>query len=129
MKKLIFILIILFAQSALALKAEQHLPQKQEVKAREIFEQVRCVVCQGESIKDSNAELARDLRFNIREQVKSGKESEEILDYLVERYGIKILMKPPLQTSTYILWFAPFVMLLFGAAFIVMFFKQNKKNQ
>jgi cytochrome c-type biogenesis protein CcmH/NrfF len=73
--------------------------------------------------------LARDLRFNIREQVKSGKESEEILDYLVERYGIKILMKPPLQTSTYILWFAPFVMLLFGAAFIVMFFKQNKKNQ
>lgn len=73
----------------------------------EISEQLRCLVCQNQSIVDSNAELAVDLRNQVIEQVKEGRTNQEIIDYMVERYGDFVLYKPPFKTSTLILWLGP----------------------
>jgi cytochrome c-type biogenesis protein CcmH len=83
-----------------------------EARARALQRQLRCLVCQGESIDESNASLAADLRHLVRQQMAEGKSDAQIKQYLVARYGDFILMKPPLQPDTYVLWLAPFVVLL-----------------
>jgi len=83
-----------------------------ESRARALQRQLRCLVCQGESIDESGATLAADLRHVVRQQMADGKSDTQIKDYLVARYGDFILMEPPLQSDTYILWLAPFVVLL-----------------
>ena len=83
-----------------------------EARARALQRQLRCLVCQGESIDESNATLAADLRQLVRRQMAEGKSDAQIKQYLVARYGDFILMKPPLQPDTYALWLAPFVVLL-----------------
>ncbi len=85
-----------------------------EARARSLQRQLRCLVCQGESIDESGATLAADLRHLVRQQIADGKSDRQIKDYLVARYGVFILMQPPLQPDTYLLWLAPFVV-LFGA--------------
>jgi cytochrome c-type biogenesis protein CcmH len=83
-----------------------------ETRARALQRQLRCLVCQGESIDESGATLAADLRHLVRQQIADGKSDQQIKDYLVARYGDFILMQPPLQGDTYVLWLAPFVVLL-----------------
>ena len=80
----------------------------------EVSEQLRCLVCQNQSIADSNAELAVDLRNQVIEQVKAGKTNQEIVDYMVERYGDFVLYKPPFKLSTAILWLGPVCLFLVG---------------
>ena len=80
----------------------------------EVSEQLRCLVCQNQSIAESNAELAVDLRNQVIEQVKAGKTNQEIVDYMVERYGDFVLYRPPFKTSTVILWVGPVVLFLGG---------------
>ena len=82
-----------------------------EARARSLQRQLRCLVCQGESIDESGATLAADLRHLVRQQIADGKTDSEIKDYLVARYGDFVLMKPPLKPETYLLWLAPFVIL------------------
>jgi cytochrome c-type biogenesis protein CcmH len=89
-----------------------------ETRARALQRQLRCLVCQGESIDESGATLAADLRHLVRQQIADGKSDSQIKDYLVARYGDFILMQPPLQADTYVLWLAPFVVLL-GAGGVV----------
>ena len=86
-----------------------------EARARNLQRQLRCLVCQGESIDESGAELAANLRQLVRQQMAEGKSDQQIEDYLVARYGNFILMKPPLEPDTYILWLAPFLVLIGGA--------------
>jgi len=83
-----------------------------ETRARALQRQLRCLVCQGESIDESGATLAADLRHLVRQQIADGKSDSQIKDYLVARYGDFILMQPPLQADTYVLWLAPFIVLL-----------------
>ena len=83
-----------------------------ESRARALQRQLRCLVCQGESIDESGATLAADLRHLVRQQIAEGKSDREIKDYLVARYGDFILMQPPLQADTYFLWLAPFIVLV-----------------
>ncbi|QLP98418.1 MAG: cytochrome c-type biogenesis protein CcmH [Rhodoblastus sp.] len=90
----------------------------QEARAREISENLRCLVCQNQSIDDSNADLARELRLLVREQVAAGKTNAQVTDYLVSRYGDFILLKPPVNARTAILWIAPFATLAFAAAMV-----------
>lgn len=85
-----------------------------EARAREISRQLRCVVCQSQNIDDSSAPLAKDLRILVRERLVAGDTDEEVIDYLVERYGDYVLLKPPLQTNTLLLWGAP-ILALVGA--------------
>ncbi len=87
-----------------------------EARARAIMMDIRCLVCQNQSIEDSNADLAKDLRQIIREKILAGEGEVEIHSFLVERYGDWILMEPPLGPKTYILWLGPFLLLLMGAA-------------
>lgn len=90
-----------------------------EARAVALQRQFRCLVCQGESLDESNADLAKDLRRLIRAQIAAGASDEEITHYLVSRYGDFILMKPPFKGETYILWFGPLGVLLIAGAVAV----------
>jgi cytochrome c-type biogenesis protein CcmH len=87
-----------------------------EARARNLQRQLRCLVCQGESIDESGSPFADDVRHLVRQQIAGGKSDQQIEDFLVARYGDFILMKPPLQADTWLLWLAPFVVLAAGGA-------------
>ena len=100
--------------------------QKQELRARNISKNIRCMVCQNQSIDESNAPLAKDLRILIRNKIKDGKKDEEIYKFLTDRYGDFILLKPPFKLNTLALWLLPIIFVLIGI-FIV--FSHNKKSK
>ena len=105
--------------AAAASDPSERLPDPaQEARARAIFPDVRCMVCQNESIDDSNAELAADLRRLVREQVAAGRTDEEIKAYLKDRYGEFVLMKPSFSAANLVLWAAPFLVLVFGGGLL-----------
>lgn len=83
-----------------------------EKRARDISAELRCLVCQNESIDDSNADMARDLRLLVRERLVAGDSDEEVVDYLVDRYGAFVRLRPPLTASTLMLWGLPFAVAL-----------------
>ncbi len=99
---------------------------KHESRARKISKNIRCLVCQNESIDESNALLAKDLRILIRNQIKDGKKDEEIYKFLTDRYGDFILLRPPIKLATLVLWFMPFIFLIIG---IFVLFFHNKKSR
>ncbi len=82
-----------------------------EARAQDISGQLRCVVCQNQSIDDSDAALAHDMRLLVRERLLAGDSNEQVVGYIVDRYGNFVLLKPPFQANTWLLWFAPFVVL------------------
>ena len=94
---------------------------------REISQNVRCLVCQNQSIDESNSELAKDLKILIKEKLILGDSDEEIYGFLKERYGDYILLKPPLNLNTVLLWFLPFIILIFGSILIFKIIKSNQK--
>lgn len=97
-----------------------------EARARELMKEVRCVVCQAQSIDESDAGIAVDLRRLIREDLAAGKSEDEIRQFLVDRYGDFILFKPPFKAETLILWLGPFAMLLGGFAYLVWFLRRRQ---
>lgn len=102
---------------------------KLESRAVALQKSLRCLVCQGESLDESNAQLADDLRRLIRARIAAGESDKQITDYLVSRYGDVILMKPPLEPSTYALWFGPLLVLILGggtAALVV--YRARRRN-
>ncbi|OJT96594.1 MAG: hypothetical protein BGN82_06285 [Alphaproteobacteria bacterium 65-7] len=114
MKTLAFLL--LMTLSAAAAVGESFSDPAMEARARDLQRQLRCLVCQGESIDESGADFAADMRHLVRTQMAEGKSDAQIQDYLVARYGDFILMKPPVQPNTWLLWLAPFVVLGAGGA-------------
>jgi len=98
-----------------------------EARARALSEEIRCLVCQNQSIDDSNADLAHDLRLLVRKQIKDGKSDQQIRDFLVARYGEFVLLKPPMQTSTLLLWFGPLAVLVCGAIGLAVFFRRRAR--
>ena len=100
--------------------------QKQELRARNISKNIRCMICQNQSIDESNAPLAKDLRILIRHKIKEGSNDKEIYKFLTDRYGDFILLKPPFDLNTLSLWFLPFIFLLLGI-YIVLY--HNKKSR
>ena len=97
---------------------------KLENRARNLSKGIRCLVCQNQSIDDSDSELAKDLRKIIRIKIVEGKKDKEINDFLVEKYGNFILMKPPFYSETFLLWSSPFIIVFVG--FIIIFFSLKK---
>lgn len=95
----------------------------QEKRAQHLFTQLRCMVCQGQNIADSNAPLAADMRHIIREKINEGVSEKAITEFLVARYGEVILMQPRLHTTTYALWFGPLLFLLVGGIIIFRYAK------
>ncbi len=90
-----------------------------------ISEELRCLVCQNESLAASRAELAQDLRREVRTLIRDGKSDADIRDYLVARYGDFVLYRPPVKPSTWLLWFGPFVLLAGGAAGLVAYLRRR----
>ena len=98
-----------------------------EIRARNISKNIRCMICQNQSIDESNAPLAKDLRILIRSKIKNGKSDEDIYIFLTKRYGDFILLKPPLKLNTLALWFLPFIFLIGGLLILFFYNKKYKK--
>ena len=116
MTRILILIWLAVASSALAITpTEMFDDPEQEARARAIGQQLRCVLCRNQSIFDSNAGIAHDLRRTVRERMTAGDTDAEVLAYIQARYGDYVLLKPPVDTHTYILWSAPFLFLFLGA--------------
>ena len=131
-KTLLIIFALCFAQldlnNSYSVEPDEMLQnQEQELRARNISKNIRCLVCQNQSIDESNAPLAKDLRILIRDKIKNGKKDVEIYKFLTDRYGDFILLNPPLKLNTVILWFFPIIFLLIGV--LIVFFHNKKSSK
>ena len=97
-------------------------------RAMALADELRCLVCQNQTIADSHAELAVDLRRQIREQIAQGRSDRQILDYMVDRYGDFVLYRPPVKATTLVLWFGPLLLLVCGLAFLFQYLKSRRKR-
>lgn len=114
---LVLPLMIIMSAAAFAVEPEEVLSDPAlEARARALSAELRCVVCQNQSIDDSNAPLARDLRILLRERLVAGDTDEEVKQFLVERYGTFVLLKPPFDWSTLLLWLTPLIVLVGAGA-------------
>jgi cytochrome c-type biogenesis protein CcmH len=118
--------LILFAGAANAVDPRERLADAAlETRARAISAELRCVVCQNQSIDDSDAELAKDLRNVIRARIVAGDSDQEAIDFVVARYGEFVLLRPPFKGATIILWLGPLLFALFGLIGIVLYYKRH----
>lgn len=98
-----------------------------EERVMRLSQELRCLVCQNETLAESRADLAQDLRREIRDQMKAGKSDKEIIDFLTARYGKFVLYRPPVDPTTYLLWFGPFVLLLAGLLLLFRYVKRRRE--
>jgi cytochrome c-type biogenesis protein CcmH len=109
------LLVVAHMSAAFAVQPDEQLADPAlEARARDISGGLRCLVCQNQSIDDSDAPLARDLRLLVRERIQAGDSNDQVRDYLVARYGDFILLKPPFEMATLVLWGTPIIVLLVG---------------
>ncbi|MBM3598406.1 MAG: cytochrome c-type biogenesis protein CcmH [Alphaproteobacteria bacterium] len=114
--------------SALAVEPDEVLKDPRlEARARALSQDIRCLVCQNQSIDDSNASLARDLRVIVRERLVAGDSDERIMEFLVARYGDFVRLSPPMKPATYALWFGPAAILVAGAVAVGVFFSRRRR--
>ena len=99
-----------------------------EARALKLHKLLRCLVCQNQSISDSNAELAKDLRVLVRQRIGAGDSDDETIAYIVDRYGDWVLLDPPVKSTTWLLWFGPVVIFLLALIGVYMFMRQNRKQ-
>jgi len=126
-RALFFIILIALPFSVIAKVAQPNEDPQIEQRMKNLTEQLRCLVCQNETLADSRADLAEDLRKQIREQMKAGKSDKEIIAYLTDRYGDFVLYKPPVKATTYLLWFGPFVFLIGGTILLYRFVRRRRE--
>lgn len=124
----VLILCLIAAAPAFAVEPDEMLADPVlETRAREIGRELRCLVCQNESIEDSNADLARDLRLVVRERLLAGDSDQQVFDYVAARYGDFVLLQPPVKPATWALWFGPVSILLVGGA-IAFFYVRSRRT-
>ena len=120
---------LIYSQPIMAVEPNERLADPLlEERARMLSQNIRCLVCQNQSIDDSNATLAKDLRALVREKLTAGATNDEIFDFLVDRYGDFILLNPPFKASTYVLWYGPLIFLIAGLLMTVLMMKKNKRR-
>lgn len=124
------VLCTVFSLSAQAVFVEDTLKDPaQETRAREISEGIRCLVCQNQSILDSNADLAKDLRQIVRERILAGDTDAEVKEFLVVRYGDWVLLDPPFKLSTLLLWLGPVLIFLLGVVTLIVFLRRRSGTE
>ena len=127
-----FVLLLLILIVSPLSWAKEPLPvaENPEIEKRMIAlsDELRCLVCQNESLAGSRSDFAKDIRREIREQLMANKSDKEITDFLVARYGDFVLYRPPVRTNTMLLWFGPFIFLLIGACVLIFYLKQRRKS-
>ncbi|MCK8781756.1 cytochrome c-type biogenesis protein CcmH [Rhizobium sp. NTR19] len=127
---LALMLSILAPLSAMAVNPDEVLADPVlEQRARNLSAQLRCMVCQNQSIDDSNAELARDLRVLVRERLSNGDSDEQVIDYVVSRYGEFVLLNPRMSAKTIILWATPVLLLLGGAVAMIVYVRTRPRQR
>lgn len=123
---------VVLLMTALTLQAREAAPLAEdpalEQRVMTLSTELRCLVCQNETLADSHADLAIDLRNQIREQMRAGKSDEQIKAWLTERYGDFVLYRPPVKSVTWALWFGPFVLLVVGAAALLMYLRRRRQH-
>ncbi|MCY4288901.1 MAG: cytochrome c-type biogenesis protein CcmH [Aestuariivita sp.] len=130
MRYLPCILLMVLATAVVAIEpSEMFEDPAQEARAREIGQQLRCLVCRNQSIFDSNAGLAYDMRVAVRERMTAGDSDAEVLDYLKDRFGDYVLLNPPLSWYTIVLWFSPVVLLLIGGFVVVGYMRGRPRSE
>ncbi len=129
MKRVLAILAAVFCMAAASDPSERLADPAQEARARELFREVRCLVCQNESIDDSSAELAADLRRLVREEIKAGKSDGQVRDHLIDRYGEFVLLKPAFSWGNALLWGAPVLVVLVGLALLLLNFRNRSEDE
>ena len=126
---LLALLLALASNPAVAIVAGESLDDTVlEARARDIGKTLRCLVCQNQSIDDSNADLAKDLRRLVRERLVAGDSDQAVMDYIVERYGDYVLLKPPFKPITYALWLGPGLMLLIAGWGVAVFLRRQSRR-
>ena len=125
-----FVFGILLIQAPFAESIEASIFETEEQQSRytQLIEDIRCPVCQGQSIGGSNSGLAKDLREKVREMILDGQSDPEIYSYMVERYGDFVVYKPPVNSKTYLLWFAPLFILILSLIFLFRSTRRNKEK-
>ena len=124
---LLVLFAIFFAPTSLAKEAQPNEDPQIEQRMKNLTEQLRCLVCQNETLADSRADLAEDLRKQVREQIRAGKSDQEIIAYLTQRYGDFVLYNPPVKSTTYLLWFGPFALLILGTTVLFLYLKRRRE--
>jgi len=124
---LLILLSLCLVSGVVAKDAQSTEDPRIEQRFKNLTQQLRCPVCQNETLADSNAELAKQMRDQIREQMKAGKTDDEIKAYLTQRYGDFPLYKPPVRPMTYFLWFGPFLLLIMGTAALFLFIRRRRE--
>ena len=99
-----------------------------EIKQNEILKNIRCLICQGQSVADSNSEFAQTIKLVVDDQIKGGKSEKEIYDFLIEKYGEWIVYKPPFNKGNFILWMLPYLVFVLGGVIIISLFKKRDNH-
>ena len=113
--------------AASTLESFKFTTKAEEQHFKDLLAELRCLVCQNQSLSDSDAELAHDLRAEVYDMIQQGQSDPEIIDFLVERYSDFVLYNPPMKPSTYLLWFGPFVLLAFAAFMLLRALRQQRQ--
>jgi cytochrome c-type biogenesis protein CcmH len=125
MKRRVLLFGLIFCLSAQGMEIRQFDDADKQQRYESLIKELRCLVCQNQSLADSDADLAKDLRDEVYNIIQSGKNEQEAVQFLVDRYGDFVLYRPPLKTTTSLLWLGPLVLLLVGAAFLL---RQSKRR-
>ena len=120
------LLLVLVCSGPVWAQSTYDYPAEIEERARDVGKQLRCVVCQNQSIEESDAELAADMRFVVRERLVAGDSNEEVIAIMRDRYGDYVLLKPPVQGNTFVLWGAPFFLLI---AFVIWWIRASTNRR
>jgi len=125
MKKMTLLVIFFFSHALFAMDPIEYRSTEEEQRFRTLAAELRCVMCQNQSLADSNAMIAKDLRLELVSLIREGKSDDEIKQFMVSRYTDFVLYEPPMRPSTWLLWFGPFVLVLVGSAVIFMTIKKR----
>jgi cytochrome c-type biogenesis protein CcmH len=125
----IFVMLMLISALQVNAKEAESMAKDPVLEARvmEVSEELRCLVCQNQTIADSDADLAVDLRNQVREMLAAGKTEKEIIDFMVQRYGDFVRYRPPMKSTTYLLWFGPFILVALGLLILIYNLKRRQK--
>lgn len=129
MRKIILSLLLLWSACALAgVEVHKFENPEQEAQYKRLVTELRCLVCQNQNLADSNAELAQDLRQEVYEMIQNGATDQEIISFMVARYGDFVLYRPPFKTTTAFLWIGPFIILVAGFVILLLFIRKRRQS-
>jgi cytochrome c-type biogenesis protein CcmH len=131
MRSVFTVLMIMMLISVANARIEEHQfdNAEQEQRYHFLIDELRCLVCQNQNLADSNAELAQDLREQVYLMIKNGDTNENIINFMVSRYGDFVLYRPPLKPTTYMLWVGPFIILLIALIVVVQFIRKRQQSK